>query len=284
MKIIVDSACDLPLTYLSDKGVKMIPLSVIVDDKEYVDQFEITNEQLYAHIRAGKHPSTTQVPLEKFDRAFREAVEAGEDGIYIGLSSALSGTYQAAVLAYSQVKEEYPELDIRLIDSKNASMGIALLIREAIQLQEQGFDIDDIEDRIRFLVDHVVTLVTVQDLNYLAAGGRLSKSSAFLGGLLNIQPLLEVTDGKLEGVEKHRGRKKVLNRMIERLVQEADHIGEQSVLLVHTNEYDTIAWMKEQIEKQVRPKEILDFPVGAVIGAHTGLGTIGLFFFNELDL
>lgn len=283
MKIFVDSACDLPLDYLNDKGVKMVPLSVIVDDKEFVDQFEITNEQIYQHIRAGKHPSTTQVPLEKFDQAFREAAEAGETGIYIGLSSVLSGTYQAAVLAYSHVKEDYPELDIRLVDSKNASMGIALLVREAIEMKEQGFEVDEVEERIRFLADHVVSLFTVQDLNYLAAGGRLSKSSAFLGGLLNIQPLLEVKDGKLEGSEKHRGRKKVLNRMIERLVEEADHIEEQTVLLIHTNEYDTIAWMREQIEKQVRPKAILDYPIGAVVGAHTGLGTIGVFFFNQLD-
>lgn len=284
MKIFVDSACDLPLAYLNDKGVKMLPLSVIVEDKEFVDQFEITNEQIYDYIRAGKHPSTTQTPLEKFDQAFREAAEAGESGIYIGLSSALSGTYQAAILAYGQVKEDYPDLDIRLIDSKNASMGIALLIREAIDMAEHGFDIDEIEDRIRFLVDHVVSLFTVQDLDYLAAGGRLSKSSAFFGGLLNIQPLLEVKDGKLEGVEKLRGRKKVLNRMIERLVQEADHIEEQTVLIIHTNEYDTVAWMREQIEQQAQPKEILDYPIGAVIGAHTGLGTIGVFYFNKLDV
>lgn len=284
MLIFADSACDLPLDYLEEKNVKMLPLSVIVDDKEFVDQYEISNQEIYAHIKAGQHPSTTQVPLEKFDRAFREAAEAGEDGIYIGLSSSLSGTYQAAVLAYSHVQEEYPDLDIRLVDSQNASMGISILIREAVAMQEQGFTLDEIEERIRFLGDHVVSLFTVQDLDYLAAGGRLSKSSAFFGGLLNIQPLLEVRDGKIEAVEKLRGRKKVLNRMIERLVEEADHIGDQTVLLIHTDEPDTIVWMKEQIEKEVQPKEILAYPVGAVIGAHTGMGTVGVFFLNKWDL
>lgn len=283
MKIIVDSACDLPLSYLQNHEVDVLPLSVILDDKEYIDKYEITNEQIYSFIKEGKHPSTSQVALEKFDAAFRRLAESKECGIYIALSSNLSGTYQAAVLAYTQVKEDYPEFDLRLIDSQNASLGIALMVREAVQMKEEGFTLDEIEERIHFMVKHVVSIFTVQDLNYLAEGGRLSKSSAFLGGLLNIHPLLEVVDGRLEPQEKLRGRKKVLNKMYSRLEAEAQQIEKQTVLIVHTNEDETVKDMKEYIQENIKPAEVIDYPIGAVVSAHTGMGTIGLFYMNEYE-
>lgn len=280
MKLIVDSSCDLPLSYLEEHGVIMVPLSVIVDDKEYVDMIEINNAQIYALIAEGKHPRTSQVPLEKFDSQFRQLAADGESALYIALSSELSGTYQAAVLAESQVKEDYPDFDLRIIDSRNASLGTGLMAHEAIRLMEDGFGLDEIAERIHFMVDHAVSIFTVQDLNYLAEGGRLSKSSAFLGGLLNIHPLLEVVDGKLEAKEKFRGRKRVLNRMYERL-SEAEHLQDQTVLIVHTNDAETVREMKEHIQSQFGPKEIIDYPIGAVICAHTGMGTLGLFFMDR---
>lgn len=280
MKLIVDSACDLSLSYLEAHNVIVAPLAVIVGDKEYVDMMEISNAQVYAFIKEGTHPSTSQVPLEVFDKTFRKLAADGERAIYIALSSDLSGTYQAAVLAQSQVTEDYPDFDLRIIDSRHASLGIGLMVREAIQMQEDGFEIDEICDRVLFMSQQVTSIFTVEDLNYLAEGGRLSKSSAFLGGLLNIHPLLEVVDGKLEAKEKFRGRKRVLNRMYERL-SEAQDITEQTVLIVHTNDTEVVNEMKEHIQTHFQPKEVLDYPIGAVVSAHTGLGTIGLFFMNK---
>ena len=283
MKIIVDSACDLPLSYLLDNDVEVLPLSVVMDNKEYVDMFDITNDQIYAFIREGKHPSTVQVPLEKFGTAFRQLAETGEHALYIALSSDLSGTYQAALLAKQQVKEDFPDFDLRIIDSRQASLGIALMVREAIQMKDNGFMIDEIEERVMFMTNHVVSIFTVQDLNYLAEGGRLSKSSAFLGGLLNIHPLLEVVDGKLEPKDKLRGHKKVLNKMYDRLKSEAKNISEQTVLIVHTNETETVAAMKEYINTNIGPAEVIDYPIGAVVAAHTGMGTVGIFYMNEFE-
>lgn len=277
MRLIVDSACDLSLSYLEEHNVIVAPLSVIVDDKEFVDMFEINNDQIYAFIKEGKHPRTSQVPLEKFDSEFRKLAADSETALYIALSSDLSGTYQAAVLASSQVKEDYPDFDLRIIDSRQASLGIGVLVHEAVQMIEDGFGADEICDRLTFLINHVTSIFTVEDLNYLAEGGRLSKSSAFLGGLLNIHPLLEVVDGKLEAKEKFRGRKRVLNRMYERLGQASD-ISEQTVFIVHTNDYGTVAEMKKHIQAEFGPKEIVDYPIGAVVSAHTGMGTLGLFF------
>lgn len=283
MKIIADSACDLPLSYLQEHDVEVLPLSVIMDDKEYIDMFEITNDQIYAFINEGKHPSTSQVPLDKFDTLFRKLAEAGEHAIYIALSSELSGTYQAAVLAKKQVQEDFPDFDLRMVDSQNASLGIGLMIREAIEMKANGFSLDEIEERMNFMVKHTVSIFTVQDLNYLAEGGRLSKSSAFLGGLLNIHPLLEVIDGKLTPQDKFRGRKKVLNRMYDRLKTEAKNISEQTVLIVHTNDNETVDAMKEHIKLNIGPAKVIDYPIGAVVSAHTGMGTIGIFYMNEYE-
>lgn len=283
MKIIVDSACDLPLSYLEDKEVEVLPLFVIMDDKEYVDMYEISNNQIYDFIKDGKHPSTSQVSLKKFNSCFRKLAKAGEDSIYIALSSELSGTYQSAILAYKQVKEDYPKWDLRIIDSKNASLGIGLMAREAIEMKENGFFMDEIENRINFMVQHVISLFTVHDLNYLAEGGRLSKASAFLGSLLNIQPLLQVVEGELIPQEKFRGRKRVLSRMYERLEKEAHRLEEQVILIVHTNEYEIVQEMKEYINNNFHPNEIIDYPIGAVISAHTGMGTIGLFYLNKFE-
>ena len=280
MRLIVDSACDLSLSYLEDHNIIVVPLSVIVEDKEYVDMFEIKNEQIYALIEEGKHPRTSQVPLEKFDTEFRKLAAEGESALYIALSSDLSGTYQAAVLASSQVKEDYPDFDLRIIDSRQASLGIGLLVREAVQMMADGFGSEEIWDRLTFMAKHVTSIFTVEDLKYLAEGGRLSKSSAFLGGLLNIHPLLEVVAGKLEPKEKFRGRKRVLNRMYERL-GESSHLNEQTVLIVHTNDTETVTEMKNHIQATFGPKEIIDYPIGAVVAAHTGMGTLGLFFMDR---
>lgn len=283
MRLIVDSSCDLPLSYLQEHGVEVLPLSVVMGDKEYIDMFEITNEEIYDFIRKGEHPSTSQVNLEKFDQSFRRAAEAGESALYIALSADLSGTYQAAVLAQSHVREDFPDCDVRIIDSRTASLGIGLMVREAIQMKENGFTIDEIEDRVRFMVEHTVSIFTVQDLNYLSSGGRLSKSSAFFGGLLNIHPLLEVVDGKLVPKDKLRGRKKVLNRMYERLETEAKQRKEQTVLIVHTNDHETVKEMKEYMTQKLGVGEVIDYPIGAVVGAHTGIGTIGIFYLNEFE-
>ncbi|MDE1549600.1 DegV family protein [Jeotgalibaca caeni] len=283
MRLIVDSSCDLPLSYLQEHDVEVLPLSVVMGDKEYIDMFEITNEEIYDFIRKGKHPSTSQVNLKKFDQSFRRIAEAGESGLYITLSADLSGTYQAAVLAQSQVMEDYPDCDIKIIDSRTASLGIGLMVREAIQMKENGFTIEEIEERVRFMVEHTVSIFTVQDLNYLSAGGRLSKSSAFFGGLLNIHPLLEVVDGKLVPKDKLRGRRKVLNRMYERLETEAQQLKEQTVLIVHTNDHETVKEMKEHMTQKLGVGEVIDYPIGAVIGAHTGIGTIGIFYLNEFE-
>ena len=164
-----------------------------------------------------------------------------------------------------------------------ASVGEGLSVVEAIEMREAGFTLDEIESRVRFTSANVVSLFTVKDLNYLAEGGRLSKSSAFLGGLLNIQPLLEVLDGELIPVEKLRGRKNVMNRMYERLRDEADMIQEQNVFLCHSDDAEAVEEMRQYIEEHFHPRRIYVNTIGSTISSHTGLGTLGLFFLKKYE-
>lgn len=141
-------------------------------------------------------------------KAFEQLAKDKEAGFYIAFSSELSGTYATAVMVADQVREEHPDLNLTIVDSKAASLGYGLLVKEAVKLRNAGESRDAIIRNVRFMADHLESLFTVEDLDYMAKGGRISKGSAFVGGLLNIKPLLHVEDGKLVPIEKLRGRKR----------------------------------------------------------------------------
>jgi len=283
MIIFADSACDLSYDYLKENEVVVFPLRTLLDSGEFEDMIEIKADKVYEMIARGGHPKTSQVSLEKFYTAFKKAAEARENGIYIALSSMLSGTYQAAVLAYTEVKNDFPDFDLRIVDTKSASLGEGLSVVEAVEMKEAGFSLDEIEARLHFIVGHSVSLFTVKDLHYLAEGGRLTKSSAFLGGLLNIHPLLEIVDGQLVPSEKFRGRKKVMARMYERLRDEAENIQEQNVFICHSDDLEAAEEMRDYIQEHFHPRSIIVHTIGATISSHTGLGTLGLFFLNTFE-
>ena len=165
---------------------------------------------------------------------------------------------------------------------KCASLGCGLIAREALHLANNGAAHEDIVKRAYFLSSHMEHLFTVEDLDYLAKGGRVSKASAFLGGLLNIKPLLNVEDGNLVPLEKIRGKKKLLNRIIEVMKERGTGFEEQIVGISHADDEKTALEMKQLIETELHVKEVLMTDIGAVIGSHTGPGTIAIFFLNEL--
>ena len=209
IKLFADSASDLPLSFFEENGVQLIPLQVHIDHDEYKDLLTIQPKQVYDEIRSGKMPKTSQASPKTFEEIFTELAKSGESGMYIALSSELSGTYQTAVMVHEQVKEDYPHLDLTIIDSKCVSLGLGLLILSAAELNKSGASKETIIHDIEFRCTHMEHLFTVEDLDFLAKGGRLSKASAFLGGLLNIKPLLHVENGKLVPLEKIRGKKKL---------------------------------------------------------------------------
>lgn len=283
MKIFADSASDLPMSFFEEQNVELLSLSVLLDGKEYEDIVEIDSKEVFDAIRAGKQPKTSQASPENLLKTWKELAASGEDGIYIAFSSELSGTYQTAVMMADQVKQTNPSMNLVLIDSRCASLGYGLLVKEAVKLREEGLDVREIERKIRAMASHMEHLFTVEDLDYLAKGGRVSKASAFFGGLLNIKPLLHVENGKLVPIEKHRGRKKVFRRMIEMMEERGSQLEEQTIAISHGDDYETALEFKAMIEEVVKPKAIEIHQIGSVIGSHAGPGTIALFFLNKVS-
>jgi DegV family protein with EDD domain len=282
VRILTDSGCDLPLHYLEENHVTLFPLKVLLYNQEYEDLLTIESKTIFNAIRSGQVPKTSQVSPVLFEESFTDMALHNEEGIYIAFSSQLSGTYQTAVMMYEQVKEKYPDFNLTIIDSKCASLGCGLIVREAVRLSNDGAAHEEIVKRANFLSSHMEHLFTVEDLDYLAKGGRVSKASAFLGGLLNIKPLLNVEDGKLVPIEKIRGKKKLMNRIIEVMKERGVRFEEQTVGISHADVETTALEMKKLIQTELHAKEVTITEIGGVIGSHTGPGTIAIFFLNEL--
>ena len=282
MRIFADSASDLPQSFFLENDVTLLPLSVLIGDAEYKDIIDIDSMEVYNSIRGGGQPKTSQVSPEYFMEQWTALAESGEEGIYITFSSELSGTHDTAVMIRDQVKEEYPSLNLTIIDSKCASSGYGLLVQEAVQLRNDREDLLLIEEKIRFMAEHMEHLFTVDDLDYLARGGRVSKASAFIGGLLNIKPLLHVEDGKLIPLEKHRGRKKVMRRMLDVMEERGEHLSEQTIAISHSDDESVALEFKNAIQERFNPKSIEIHMIGSVIGAHVGPGAFSVYFLNKL--
>lgn len=209
--LIADSAADLPRSYFEENGIGFIPLRVSLGDKEFEDAVTIDADQIFEAMQNGETPKTSQASPQTIKNVFLQYAETGDPALYIAFSSGLSGTYQTAVMMANEVKEEFPDFDLRVIDSKCASLGYGLAVRHAADLCINGNTIQEIETSVKNFCKQLEHIFTVDDLTYLARGGRISKTSAFVGGLLNIKPLLQMEDGKLVPLEKIRGQKNFSN-------------------------------------------------------------------------
>lgn len=281
MKIFVDSACDLPEEFYKENDVELFTLRVHVNDKEYHDVLDIEPKEVYDAMRNGAVPKTSQVSPEEFLNAFEELAKNNEKGIYIAFSSNLSGTYNTAVMIATQLKEQYPNFNLNVIDTKCASLGYGLVVKEAVALRNQGLSLEDLTTRIETFSNHMTHLFTVEKLDYLAAGGRISKSSAFIGGLLSIKPILHVEDGKLIPLEKIRGRKKAIQRIVEIMAERGGDFSNKTVGISHGDDLQFAEEVKAIIMDKLKPKSFDMTLIGAVIGAHAGPGTIAIFFTDK---
>lgn len=282
MRLFADSASDLPKQFFADEDVEYFPLRVHIGDAQWDDIRTIHSKTVYDAIRSGVHPKTSQASPEEIMNHFEKLAKDGEEGLYIAFSSELSGTYNTAVMVADQVREDYPGLKLTIIDSKAASLGYGMIIKEAARLRSQGEPLAAIIDAANFMIAHLESLFTVEDLDYMAKGGRISKGSAFVGGLLNIKPLLHVEDGKLVPIEKLRGRKKVLKRIVELMKERGRNWNGQTIAISHGDDIEYALMLKHEIEDQLQPKNVEIYLIGSVIASHTGPGTLAVFFLSQV--
>ncbi|MFD2216333.1 DegV family protein [Metabacillus endolithicus] len=279
--ILADSASDLPIEYFQENSITFLPLSVELNGKQLEDQRAIKPKQIYEEMRQGTVVKTSQITPSLFKDVFTELAKKGTPSLYVAFSSELSGTYQTAMMMRNEVLEEYPDFRLTIIDSKCASLGCSLAVKYAVELAKSGKQLEEIENAVKNYCQKVEHIFTVDNLEYLARGGRISKASAFVGGLLNIKPLLHVEDGKLIPLEKIRGRKKVFKRIIEIMKERGVNLQNQTIAISHGDDEESANEIKALIQEEFQPKDIYINYVGAVIGAHSGPGTLAIFFLND---
>ncbi len=282
IRILTDSAGDLRPQEIENLQIVELPIVIVVDDQEFYENETIQKSEVYDRLKEGKRVTTAQITLHRFLEQFKVFAEAGEACIYVALSSKLSGTYQAACLAKEQIVARYPDFDLTIFDSRSVSYGQGLMAKRAAELANQGATKEMILESLEFYREKMRIYFTVGTLEYLYKGGRLSKTSAVLGGILGIAPILGIENGEVVVIGKQRGIKKAWRKMIDLLDFETQC--EPSVIVVGNsgtqNEADRfLIFLGKRIQGEA-PDVILP---GAAIGAHTGPGLQAVFYLAEKE-
>lgn len=282
-KLITDSTADLPQEYLNRYDIGCIKLSYTLDGQTYGGTGEEMDwKEFYRLMREeGKLPTTSQINPEEFKSYFEEMLKEYSEILYLAFSSGLSGTYNSAMIAADMLREEYPDCKIRVVDSLCASLGEGLFVHKAVQLKEQGKSLDDVASWLEDNKRNLVHVFTVDDLHHLHRGGRVSKTTAIIGTLAGIKPILHVDDeGHLIALSKVRGRKKSLLTLVDLMEDKTKDYPSRNdmVMISHGDALEDAKFVKNEIEKRFGIEEFLINNIGPTIGAHSGPGTIALFF------
>lgn len=283
--IFTDSSCDLPASLANELGVVVNSLSLMIEEKEYVnylDGREIGFSEYYDLLRAGKMGRTSAANIESFKALMEETLKDGKDILYLGFSSALSGTYNAAVQAAEDLKEKYSERKIYCIDTLAASLGEGMLVYYASMEKKKGKSIEEVRDYVESIKLQQCHWFTVNDLNHLKRGGRVSATTALAGTILQIKPVMHVdNEGRLINVEKAKGRRNSIKRLAEIMKETAIEPEKQTIFISHGDCFDEAEYLASLIKEKMDVKDVIINYVGPVIGTHSGPGTLALFFFGK---
>lgn len=278
-RILTDSCCDLSYKVFEQEDVHVIPMVVTLEGKEYIDDSGKTfdSRKLIEEIKKEKEVSTSQVNIGTYLKTFQSLMkESDVPVIYICFSSGLSGSFNNAQAALAMIKEEQPAAPIYLIDSKQACLGEGLLVAELIKLRKEGLSLEQAIARINNLRERVQSWVTVDDLKHLERGGRVSKASAAVGTLINIKPILMMTEeGKLVNQAKVRGRKKSLDKLAKNTRENISVEDTTTIYIAYAGDLEAAEYIESQLIDLGVPIEVL--PMGATISCHTGYGALAVF-------
>ena len=281
--IITDSACDIVPEMLAEWGVRCQSLSVRFDhiDKDFLDG-EMPVTEFYQTMRDGHVAKTSAVNAEAFRTLFTEELDKGYDVLYIGFSSGLSTTSVQAEVAASELREQYPDRKIITVDTLAASAGFGLIVYLAVEKKNTGATIEEVEAYVREALPNLCHWFTVDDLVYLKRGGRVSPAVALVGGMLSIKPVMHVDDeGHLTKVGTVRGRKKSLEELANRFAELALDPANGVIFISHGDCMDDVNLLCDMLKARGGNDVKVITHVGTVIGAHSGPGTMALFFLGK---
>ena len=280
--LMTDSCCDLTDSMARELELEVLPLTMHMDGQDYPNDLAgtaISNEEFYKRIRAGKLATTSATNVGQFQDAMRKVLDRGKDSVCVCFSSALSTTDQSAVISAHDMRAEFPEAEIFVVDSLSASLGEGLLLYLAVQQKRAGLSAAELAAWVEENRRSICHWFTVDDLNFLKRGGRVSATTAFVGTMLSIKPIMHTSDeGKLVPVGKARGRKAALKALLDSIERLAIRPEEQTMFICHADCEEEARAVARQIKDRFGTKTIHINYIGPVIGSHTGPNTMGIFF------
>lgn len=281
-QIITDSGCDLPVEQLEQLHVKMVSLSLHFRGQTLEDSVTDGIQAMYDAMRNGETASTSAVNPDGWSRVMEPVLQAGQDILVIGFSSGLSTTYQSAVIAAEELKEAYPQRTIQVIDSRCASLGQGLLIWYACQKRDEGMGLDELVNWIETIKPHLCHWFTVDDLMYLKRGGRISAATAVVGTMLKIKPVLHMDgEGHLINRSKVRGRKAAIEAIANKVGELDGGYDNSTMFICHGDCLEDAQYLEQLVREKYGVKNVFIGYTGAVIGSHSGPGTLALFFLGK---
>ncbi len=278
LKIVCDSLADVPENLIKRYDIEVIPLTIRINDVEYKDGENLSNEEFYKLIKEYKEiPKTSQATYIQFKEIFEKYINQGKKILYISGSSKVTGTYQSAMVTKNDLEGE-----IHIFDSLNLSYGCGAQVVTACEMNEEGKSIDDIIKKLEEIRDNILVLFAVDNLDYLKKGGRLSASKAVIGSMLSIKPILQMQDGFIVNIDQARGHKKVILKMIDMAKEFVkDDAENKRIGIAHGDNEIEFGKLKEAIKNELDFSKIAEAKIGPSIGSHTGAGTIGLCIWNK---
>ena len=287
VRIVTESTGDLPLSYIKEHNITVLSFPVTIGGKEYLvgpDETQpgnISVDAFYKRIAEGERATTAQIPLDTYLNVFKSALEQGDDVLYLCFSSGLSGTLNTARLAAQELAEQYPAAKILIVDTLAASLGEGIIAAKTVEkMEKEGGTVQELAAYAESLVQKIKHWFTVNDLHYLAKGGRLSGSTAFVGTLLSVKPVMDVSvEGKLVPREKIQGRKKALKAIADKYLAHGDPANQPLHISYAGCEEDAL-FVKNYVEEKGGSVGLMS-QITPVIVSHTGLGVIALFYFSD---
>ena len=276
--ITVNSTVDLPREWLEERNVPVVPLKYTIDGETYTDMYGLSAKEFFDKLREGHMSVTSQVNPGEAADMLEPFLKEGKDVLHLGFSSGLSGTLNSMKIAGEELSEKYPEAKVIVIDTLCACLGEGLLLYYALKQKEQGKTIDEVAQWVEENKLHICHDVTVDDLNHLHRGGRISKTTAVLGTLVQIKPIIHMdNNGKLQVIGKERGRKKSLNKIVDMAAEQAKGWDNDIIMITHGDCIGDAEYVAKLVREKMRIDNILINNIGTVIGSHTGPGVVAVF-------
>lgn len=277
--IVTDSSSDLTRDIINDPEVIYLQLDVLMDGEPSRANCDVDIKDFYAKLRSKKNATTSAVNIDKFIETFEKYLADGYDVLYLGFSSGLSGTFNAGFVAAKELAEKYPERKVFAVDTLAASLGEGLLVYHAVNMKNGGADIESVRDYVEENKLKLCHWFTVDDLFFLKRGGRINAATAIVGSMLSIKPVLHVDNkGRLISVSKARGRRAALDALFDKMKETAIEPEKQVVFISHGDSEEDAKYLADRIKTELGSPEVRIGYVGPVIGAHSGPGTIALFY------